>query len=79
MRVARLEQLKHVKEKAARNVSALQQQNQIKMEMKEELTETYDHMSKAQGNAYKMARLSNPRVLCVIFPKNLAYMMVSGE
>jgi hypothetical protein len=40
--------------------------------MSENWTKTYDHINNAYGKAYRIARISRPHVLCVIFPKNFA-------
>jgi len=70
-RVARLDEKKHVYINATRKESILWQ---VKKSMAVWIpsTNTYDHISRAYGKAYKIARGSRPHVLCVTLPKNFA-------
>ena len=72
--VSTLENLKDMNMNAKRKESVLFQSMCFEYKDTEKIwTITYDHISKAYGKEYKIARVSNPCVLCVLDPKNCAY------
>jgi hypothetical protein len=72
-RVAKLDEKKHVYMNAPRKKRILWQYGWVSVHPNRHLpTKTYDHISKAYGKAYRMARGSRPHFLCVTLPKNFA-------